>query len=124
MIFKGGAFGPTFHSSGFSISAALDIGNRLTSKSPPFKNGRVGYSTFKTFGNVQEHWRGNFRHYFLPLLLTGSPTNLLYSARSVGEQSISLTSKSPACNWKGRRSRAVQDFVYIFGSLIDTDNSR
>src|SRR5215470_8248103 len=58
--------------------------------------------------------------YLLSLPLTGFPINLLYSAKSVGEQSISLTSKLGGCKSKRSLSSATQGFVYIFGSLIVT----
>jgi len=64
------------------------------------------------------------RVYLLSLPLTGFPINLLYSAKSVGEQSISLTSKLGACKSKRNLSSATQGLVYIFGSLIVTVSSK
>src|SRR5215510_75795 len=63
-------------------------------------------------------------YYLLSLPLTVCPINLLYSAKSVGEQSISLTSKLGVCKSKRNRSSATQGFVYIFGSSIFTVSSK
>src|SRR5262245_55400244 len=63
-------------------------------------------------------------YYLLSLPRTVFPINLLYSAKSVGEQSISLTSKLGGCKSKRKRSSATQRFVYIFGSSIVTVSSR
>src|SRR5207302_9580128 len=62
--------------------------------------------------------------YLLPFSLAGSPTNLLYSANSDGEQIICRTSKSRGCKSNRKLSRATQGFVYILGSSIVTVRSR
>ena len=61
--------------------------------------------------------------YLASFPLAGFPMILLYSANSDGEQIISLTSKLGGFNLKRSLSRATQDFVYIFGSLMVTVSS-
>src|SRR3989442_1393371 len=80
------------------------------------------YARFQFVHSFYE--RPTWWRYLLSLPLTGLPINLLYSAKSVGEQSISLTSKLGVCNSKRNLSSATQGFVYIFGSLIVTVSSK
>jgi len=52
-IFKGGAFGLFARGPDVAQFNALSPGDRCTSKSPPFKNGRLGHTNLKIFGNAR-----------------------------------------------------------------------
>jgi len=60
---------------------------------------------------VREESANQLRRYFALLLAgnSGSPINLLYSASSVGEHIISLTSKFAGLKLNDNLSRAIQD---------------